>query len=54
MTTAEKLISEGIQQGIEKEKLETASKMFAKGIDLKTILEITGLTEKILKDHKIL
>ncbi|WP_081100514.1 hypothetical protein, partial [Leptospira noguchii] len=54
VTTAEKLISEGIQQGIEKEKLETASKMFAKGIDLKTILEITGLTEKILKDHKIL
>ncbi|EMK18435.1 hypothetical protein LEP1GSC046_3125 [Leptospira kirschneri serovar Bim str. 1051] len=39
---------------MQREKLETASKMFAKGIYLKTILEITGLTEKILKDHKIL
>ncbi|WP_235594075.1 hypothetical protein [Leptospira interrogans] len=62
MTTAEKLISEGvkqgiekgIEQGIEKEKLETASKMLGKGMDLKTVLEITALTEKTLKEHKIL
>ncbi|WP_236710442.1 hypothetical protein, partial [Leptospira interrogans] len=58
VTTAEKLISEGvkqgIEQGIEKEKLETAGKMLGKGMDLKTVLEITALTEKTLKEHKIL
>ncbi|EMN89465.1 hypothetical protein LEP1GSC108_0337 [Leptospira weilii str. UI 13098] len=58
MTTAERLISEGIQQGIEKgieqEKLETAGKMLQKGIDLKTILEITGLTEQDLRDSDIM
>ncbi|WP_206730559.1 Rpn family recombination-promoting nuclease/putative transposase [Leptospira interrogans] len=62
VTTAEKLISEGvkqgiekgIEQGIEKEKLKTADKMLGKGMDLKTVLEITGLTEKTLKEHKIL
>ncbi|EMN82491.1 hypothetical protein LEP1GSC106_0530, partial [Leptospira interrogans serovar Grippotyphosa str. UI 12764] len=36
------------------EKLETAGKMLGKGMDLKTVLEITGLTEKTLKEHKIL
>ncbi|AKH78308.1 hypothetical protein LEP1GSC034_4893 [Leptospira interrogans str. 2003000735] len=54
MTTAERLISEGMQRGIEKGKLEDASKMLSKGIDLKTVLEITGLSEKTLKDHGIL
>lgn len=58
MTTAERLISEGMQrgieQGIEKGKLEDASKMLSKGIDLKTVLEITGLSEKILKEHGVL
>ncbi|MGE8711923.1 Rpn family recombination-promoting nuclease/putative transposase [Leptospira interrogans] len=58
MTTAERLISEGMQrgieQGIEKGKLEDASKMLSKRIDLKTVLEITGLSEKTLKDHGIL
>ncbi|WP_017851433.1 Rpn family recombination-promoting nuclease/putative transposase [Leptospira interrogans] len=58
MTTAERLISEGMQrgieQGIEKGKLEDASKMLSKKIDLKTVLEITGLSEKTLKDHGIL
>ncbi|WP_162142180.1 hypothetical protein [Leptospira alexanderi] len=49
MTTAERLISEGIQQG----KLEAARKMLKKGIDLKTTLEVTGLTEKDLRDHGI-
>ncbi|EMJ48765.1 Rpn family recombination-promoting nuclease/putative transposase [Leptospira santarosai] len=53
VTTAQRLISEGIQQGIEKGKLEDARKMLAKGIDLKTVLEITGLTEKTLKEHGI-
>lgn len=54
MTTAERLISEGMQRGIEKGKLEDASKMLSKDIDLKTVLEITGLSEKTLKDHGIL
>ncbi|EMF80935.1 hypothetical protein LEP1GSC188_3105 [Leptospira weilii serovar Topaz str. LT2116] len=62
MTTAERLISEGMRQGIEQgiekgieqEKLETAGKMLQKGIDLKTVLEITGLTEKTLKENGIL
>ncbi|MFQ3876577.1 hypothetical protein ACLK3A_18805, partial [Leptospira kirschneri] len=70
VTTAEKLISEGVKQGIEKgiekgieqgiekgieqEKLKTAGNMLGKGMDLKTVLEITGLTEKTLKEHKIL
>uniref|UniRef100_UPI0009C0336F hypothetical protein n=1 Tax=Leptospira weilii TaxID=28184 RepID=UPI0009C0336F len=62
MTTAERLISEGMRQGIEKgiekgieqEKLETAGKMLKKGIDLNTILEITGLTEKTLKENGFL
>ncbi|WP_078131977.1 hypothetical protein, partial [Leptospira alexanderi] len=58
VTTAERLISEGMQLGIEKgidqEKLKTAGKMLKKGIDLKTVLEITGLTEKTLKENEIL
>ncbi|EQA36698.1 hypothetical protein LEP1GSC047_2958 [Leptospira inadai serovar Lyme str. 10] len=35
-------------------KLEDARKMLAKGIDLKTVLEITELAEKNLRDHGIL
>ncbi|PTM44029.1 putative transposase/invertase (TIGR01784 family), partial [Leptospira borgpetersenii serovar Javanica] len=58
MTTAERLISEGIQQGkIEgriEEKLEVAGKMLKKGIDLKTVLEITGFSEKTLRENVIL
>ncbi|WP_338092847.1 hypothetical protein [Leptospira weilii] len=54
MTTAERLISEGMRQGIEKGKLEDAGKMLKKGIDLNTILEITGLTEQDLRDSDIL
>ncbi|EKS00913.1 hypothetical protein LEP1GSC125_0434 [Leptospira mayottensis 200901122] len=58
VTTAERLISEGIQQGVEKgkieEKLEVAGKMLKKGIDLKTVLEITGFSEKNLKENGIL
>ncbi|MBE8160855.1 RpnC/YadD family protein, partial [Leptospira borgpetersenii] len=66
MTTAERLISEGIQQGIEQgmqqgkiegrieEKLEVAGKMLKKGIDLKTVLEITGFSEKTLRENGIL
>ncbi|WP_061249246.1 Rpn family recombination-promoting nuclease/putative transposase [Leptospira alstonii] len=50
MTTAEKLIQEGKIEG----KIEDARKMLAKGIDLKTILEITELTEKDLRAHGII
>ncbi|WP_032920515.1 Rpn family recombination-promoting nuclease/putative transposase, partial [Leptospira santarosai] len=61
VTTAQRLISEGIEkgieqgigQGIEKEKFGVARKMLAKGIDLETVLEITGLTEKTLQEHGI-
>ncbi|EMN57108.1 Rpn family recombination-promoting nuclease/putative transposase [Leptospira borgpetersenii] len=54
MTTAERLISEGIQQGIEKGKLEAAGEMLKKGIDLKTVLEITGFSEKTLRENGII
>ncbi|MDI7165294.1 Rpn family recombination-promoting nuclease/putative transposase [Leptospira santarosai] len=49
VTTAQRLISEGV----EKEKFGVARKMLAKGIDLETVLEITGLTEKTLQEHGI-
>ncbi|EMO63244.1 hypothetical protein LEP1GSC133_2273 [Leptospira borgpetersenii serovar Pomona str. 200901868] len=70
VTTAERLISEGIQQGMQQGiekgvekgkiegkvegKLEDAGKMLKKGIDLKTVLEITGFSEKTLKENGIL
>ncbi|WP_238325621.1 Rpn family recombination-promoting nuclease/putative transposase [Leptospira inadai] len=58
MTTAERLIQEGIQKGrLEGKlegKLEAARKMLAKGIDLKAVSEITDLTERDLRDHGIL
>nr|WP_081605018.1 Rpn family recombination-promoting nuclease/putative transposase [Leptospira alstonii] len=54
MTTAEQLIAEGIQKGIEKEKLEAASKMFDEGIKIEVILRVTGLTENDLKNHGFL
>ncbi|EQA36824.1 hypothetical protein LEP1GSC047_2514 [Leptospira inadai serovar Lyme str. 10] len=50
MTTAERLIQEGIQKG----RLEDARKMLAEGIDLKVVLRVTELTEKDLRDHGIL
>ncbi|EMK25335.1 Rpn family recombination-promoting nuclease/putative transposase [Leptospira kirschneri] len=50
MTTAEKLIQEGKIEG----KIEDARKMFAKGIDLNTVLEITDLTEKDLRDNGLI
>ncbi len=41
---------EGLQVGKKEEKLETAKKMLEKGIDIKTIAEITGLTEEEIRD----
>ena len=37
-------IEQGLKQGIQKEKLESAKKMKKKNIDLNTISEITGLS----------
>ncbi len=38
-------IEKGIKNGERKAKLETAKNMLKKGIDVKTIIEITGLSE---------
>lgn len=43
-------IEQGIQQGEKKAKMETAKKMLEKGIEIDTIIEITGLNkEEIMK-----
>ena len=36
---------EGLEDGITQEKQEIANKMLSKNIDIKTISEVTGLTE---------
>ncbi|EKR63535.1 hypothetical protein LEP1GSC036_4272 [Leptospira weilii str. 2006001853] len=58
VTTAEKLISEGIQQGIEKGvqqgKIETARNMLSEDIQLNVVLRITGLSEQDLKNHGLI
>jgi len=53
---------EGIKQGLEqgkkqgelKAKIETAKKLLKKGIDIKIIVEATGLSKKELKKYKVL
>jgi predicted transposase/invertase (TIGR01784 family) len=45
---------EGIEQGIEKGKLEDARLMKAEGIDISVILRVTGLSESQLKENKII
>jgi predicted transposase/invertase (TIGR01784 family) len=42
----------GIEKGIIKEKIEVAKGMLIKGFDIKTIVEITGLTEEEIKEIK--
>ena len=42
----ESKFKEGLQQGKEDEKRENARRMQAKGFDIATIREITGLTEQ--------
>ncbi|EKQ98988.1 hypothetical protein LEP1GSC121_2294 [Leptospira borgpetersenii serovar Castellonis str. 200801910] len=54
MTTAERLISEGIQQGIEQGKIETARNMLSEDIQLEAVLRITGLSKQDLKDHGVI
>jgi predicted transposase/invertase (TIGR01784 family) len=45
---------EGIKQGELKAKIETAKKLLKKGIDIKIIVEVTGLSKKELKKYKVL
>ncbi|MCC5813870.1 MAG: hypothetical protein JJT78_03880 [Leptospira sp.] len=45
---------EGIEQGIEKGKLEDARLMKTKGYPMEDILEITGLSESQLKENGII
>jgi predicted transposase/invertase (TIGR01784 family) len=57
-TIAEQWIQQGIEQGMERGKiearLEDARKMLDKGFSLQDVLEITGLTRKILKENGII
>ena len=41
----------GLKRGIKRGILETAKKMLAKGIDIETIIEITGLTQEEILDN---
>ena len=45
-------IVEGIEQGIEQEKINIAKNMISKNMDNKTILEITGLTKQEIESLK--
>ena len=40
---------EGMKEGIKQNQKETALKMLQKGIDIKTIMEVTGLTKEEIK-----
>ena len=40
---------EGKEEGIKKNKIDTAKKMLAKKIDINTIIEVTGLNEEEIK-----
>jgi predicted transposase/invertase (TIGR01784 family) len=50
-------VEKGIAQGIEKGKLERdleiARAMLAKGLDMQTIMEVTGLTENLILDKNL-
>ncbi|MDO8954235.1 MAG: Rpn family recombination-promoting nuclease/putative transposase [Gammaproteobacteria bacterium] len=48
MTTAEYLKQQGMQEGMQQGILQTAKNMLAKGFDMQTIKEITGLPVKEL------
>jgi predicted transposase/invertase (TIGR01784 family) len=58
----EKGLQEGLQQGLQKglekgefkAKIETAKKLIQKGIDIKIIMEATGLSKKDLKKYNII
>ncbi len=46
-------LQEGKRKGLQEGKLETARRMLARGLDLPTVLECTGLTEDDLRAHEI-
>lgn len=48
MSTADMQIAQGLEQGIAKEKIETARKMLEAGFDLLVISRLTELTEDSL------
>ena len=52
----EKGLAEGMEKGMEKgmsqRSLEIARKMLAKGMDVATVMEITGLAESLLLQLK--
>ncbi len=52
MTTAVRLRQEGRQEGIEKKAMGVAKKMLVKGYPISDIAEITGLSEKQIRELK--
>ncbi len=42
----------GMEKGMQQEKKQTAKKMLAKGLDIETIIEITGLTKEEIEKIK--
>ncbi|MCP4345093.1 MAG: hypothetical protein GY795_06150 [Desulfobacterales bacterium] len=49
MTVAEQIKQRGWKEGKKEGKKETAANMLKLGIDMKTIIQATGLTEKEIK-----
>ncbi len=43
---------EGLEEGIQKEKIEIAKNMYKKGISIATIIECTGLTKEEIEKLK--
>ena len=48
----EKGLAEGMEKGMSQRSLEIARTMLAKGMDAATVIEITGLSERQLKQLK--
>ena len=48
----EKGLAEGMEKGMSQRSLEIARTMLAKGMDAATVMEITGLSERQLKQQK--
>ena len=46
----EKGIEKGLEQGIHKASKAIALNMLSKGIDIATIIEVTGLTESVIQE----
>jgi len=52
LAAEEYLFNQGIQQGIEKEKLEIAKSMLRKGLEASLIQEVTGLSKEAIEKLK--